>query len=60
MSEKIQRLPRGALALMAAGIAGTTVVANFVHTGKILWGGVVILVLALIAWQRRDRNGNRA
>ncbi len=60
MSERIQPFRGRVLALAAAGIAGTAVVANFVHTGKVLWGGVVILVLAAVASRRRDRNGNGA
>ena len=57
MDEKTGWSHRGALALVAAGIAGAAIVANFAHSGKILWGGGVVLVLAFVAWQRRDRKG---
>ena len=56
MSERIQKLRGGALALVAAGIAAAAVVANLVHSGKMLWGGMVILVLALAVWLGRGRN----
>jgi uncharacterized membrane protein YccC len=48
MSEQIQRIRGTALALVAGGLALAAVVANLVHTGKVLWGGLVVLVLA--AW----------
>ena len=60
MSEKIQALRRGALALTAAGIAAAAVLANLMHSGKVLWGGVVILVLALAVWLGRRGNVNGA
>ncbi len=59
MSEKIQRFRGGILALVAGAIAAAAVIANFIRTGKVLWGGVVIFVLAILAWQARGRGVDR-
>jgi hypothetical protein len=50
MSEQIQRW-RGIMLLIAAGLAGIAVLANVAHSGKIAWGGLVILVIAFVAWR---------
>ena len=58
MSESIQQLRGRILALIAAGIAVAAIVATLLHSGKILWGGFLILVLALVVWQGRGRSAN--
>ena len=55
MSERTQRLRGRVLVLIAAGIAVGAIVANLVHSGKMLWGGLVILLLALVVWQGLGR-----
>lgn len=50
MSERIQRW-RGVMYLIAAGLAVIAVVANLVHSGKILWAGAVIVLIAVVAWR---------
>jgi len=59
MSEQIQEARGAALALVAAGMALATVIVNLVHSGKVLWGGLVVLVLSLVVWQQRRRNTDR-
>jgi uncharacterized membrane protein YdbT with pleckstrin-like domain len=55
MSERTQRLRGRILAVIAAGIAVVAIVANLVHSGKMLWGGLVIVLLALVVWQGLGR-----
>ena len=50
MSEQIQRW-RGIVALIACGLALIAVVANVTHSGKVVWAGVVILLISFVAWR---------
>ena len=51
MSEQIQRW-RGIVALIAGGLAAIVLLANLAHSGKIVWAGVVILLIAFVTWRR--------
>jgi hypothetical protein len=55
MSEQIQRW-RGIVALIAGGLAAIVLLANLAHSGKIVWAGVVILVIAFAAWRSTRRS----
>jgi hypothetical protein len=46
------------IALGGAGLALAAVVANFVRSGTVLWGGVVVIVLGLVVWQRQRPGGD--
>ena len=46
MSERIQTLRMNAAAAVAAAVALAAVVANLLHSGKVLRGGVVVAVIA--------------
>jgi hypothetical protein len=50
VSEPIQRW-RGIMALIAGGLATIVLLANVAHSGKIVWAGVVILLIAFAAWR---------
>ena len=47
MSERIQTLRMNAVAVVAAAVALAAVIANLLRSGKVLWGGVVVAVIAL-------------